>query len=179
MEDAFAELYRRTRTRVYAAVLRVVGSPELAGEVTQEAYLEIWQQSGRFQEDRGSALGWMMTIARRRAVDRVRSVSRALALEQRYAKHNGALESVDIWDDVAARMDAQQIRHTLPALTPLQRQALTLTYLEERPAAEVARLLGVPLGTIKSRIRDGLTRLRTVVAEVQVHSPAEVGRPPR
>jgi RNA polymerase sigma-70 factor (ECF subfamily) len=154
-------------------VLRVVRSPELAGEVTQEAYLEIWQQSGRYQKDRGSALGWMMMIARRRAVDRVRSVTRSAALERRYTEHNGGLGDVDTWDEVAARLDAEQVRLCLPVLSPVQRQALTLTYVEQRSAAEVARMLDVPLATVKSRIRDGRLRLRAVVTQAQHHRAVE------
>jgi RNA polymerase sigma-70 factor (ECF subfamily) len=161
-EDAFVELHRRTRARVYATVLRVVRSPELAGEVTQEAYLEIWQQSGRYQEDKGSALGWMMMIARRRAVDRVRSVTRALALERRYVENNAALSSVNSWDDVTARLDAEGVRDLLTVLTAVQRQALTVTYLQQRPAAEAAKLLRVPVSTLKSRMRGGLLRLRAL-----------------
>ena len=165
LEDAFAELYRLTRARVHAAVLRVVRSPELAGEVTQEAYLEIWQQSGRYQRDKGSALGWMIMIARRRAVDRVRSVTRALALERRYAQHDEALLTLDGWDEVTARLDARQVRQTLTALTVVQRQALTMVYREQRTTAEVAQLLGVPLATVKSRQRDGLIRLRALLTD--------------
>lgn len=163
-DESFAELYRLTRARLYAVVLRVVRSPELAGEVTQEAYLEIWQHSGRYRQDKGSALSWMATIARRRAVDRVRSVTRALDLERRYAEHNDALTSADGWDEVAARLDARHIRRTLTALTERQREALTLVYLEQRTTAEVAELLGVPLATVKSRTRDGLIRLRVLLA---------------
>ena len=168
MEDAFAELYRLTWARLYATVLRVVRSPELAGEVTQEAYLEIWQKSGRFQEDKGSALGWMLMIARRRAVDRVRSVTRALALERRYIERQCALISIDNWDEVTARLDAPQIRRTLAALSHVQREALTLVYLEQRPVADVAELLGIPVATVKSRVRDGLIRLRALLAQAPV-----------
>jgi RNA polymerase sigma-70 factor (ECF subfamily) len=164
-EDAFAELYRLTWARLHATVLRVVRSPELAGEVTQEVYLEIWQKPGRFQEDRGSALGWMMMIARRRAVDRVRSVTRALALERRYTERLCALISVDNWDDVTARLDAEQIGQTLAALSVVQREALTLVYLEQRPIAEVAQLLEIPAATVKSRMRDGLMRLRGLLSQ--------------
>ena len=164
-EAPFAELYRLTRARVYAAVLRVVRCPELAGEVTQEAYLEIWQQCGRYRQDKGSVVGWMTMIARRRAVDRVRSVTCALALERRWSEHNETLLTLDGWDEVTARLDARQIRHTLTALTTVQREALTMVYLEQRTMAEVARLLGVPLATVKSRCRDGLTRLRALLTD--------------
>jgi len=165
LEDAFDELYALTCTRVYGSVLRVVRSPELAGEVTQEAYLEIWQQAGRYRQDKGSALSWMLMIARRRAVDRVRSVTRALALERRWVEGQEALLTLDGWDEVTARLDARQIRQTLAVLTAVQREALTLVYLEQRTMAEVARLLGVPLATVKSRTRDGLRRLRSLLTD--------------
>ena len=164
-EDPFAELYRLTRGRVYAAVLRVVRCPELAGEVTQEAYLQIWQQCGRYQPDKGSVLGWMTMIARRRAVDRVRSVTRSVDLEHRWYNEVEASLSVDDWDEVTARLDAHEIRQTLTALSAVQREVLALLYLEQRTMVEAARILGVPLATVKSRSRDGLARLRALLTD--------------
>ena len=173
-EDPFAELYRLTRGRVYAAVLRVVRCPELAGEVTQEAYLQIWQQCGRYQPDKGSVLGWMTMIARRRAVDRVRSVTRSVDLEHRWYNEVEASLSVDDWDEVTARLDAHEIRRTLAALSAVQREVLALLYLEQRTMAEAARILGVPLATVKSRSRDGLARLRALLTD-----SASTATPPR
>jgi len=164
VEEAFTELYRLTRRRLHAVVLRVIRSPELAGEVTQEAYLEIWQHAGRYRADQGSAMGWMATIAHRRAIDRLRSVTRAQAQEQRYALSSGAGAGGDSWDDVTARLDAAHVHRFLGVLSSVQREALTLTYLEQRSASEVAELLRVPLGTVKSRTRDGLIRLRSLLA---------------
>jgi RNA polymerase sigma-70 factor, ECF subfamily len=165
VEEAFTELYRLTRRRLHAVVLRVIRSPELAGEVTQEAYLEIWQHAGRYRADQGSAMGWMATIAHRRAIDRVRSVTRAQAQEQRYVLSSGDGAGGDSWDDVTARLDAAHVHRFLGVLSSVQREALTLTYLEQRSASEVAELLRVPLGTVKSRTRDGLIRLRSLLAQ--------------
>lgn len=171
VEEAFTELYRLTRRRLHGVVLRVIRSPELAGEVTQEVYLEIWRHAGRYRQDQGTAMGWMATIAQRRAIDRVRSVTRALAQEQRYALSSGAGAGGDGWDDVTARLDAVHVHRFLGALSSVQREVLTLTYFEQRPASEVAELLRVPLGTVKSRTRDGLIRLRSLLAQADPEGP--------
>lgn len=163
-EGAFAELHRLTRVRLHAVVLRVVRSPELASEVTQEVYLVIWQQSGRFRTGEGSALGWMVTIARRRAIDRVRSVCRASAQEHRWAASTPP-GTVDDWDAVVDRLDATRVLGALDRLTWRQREALVLVHLEQRPVAEAAGLLGIPVNTAKTRVRDGLQRLRVVLAD--------------
>ena len=88
-EDAFAELYDLTSARIHGLVLRVLRSADHAAEVTQEVYVEIWRQSARYNADKGSVLAWMTTLAHRRAVDRVRSVSSEVAREERYAVQAG------------------------------------------------------------------------------------------
>ena len=163
-DSSFEELHLRTRARLHGLVLRLVRSPELALEVTQEAYLEIWQQAARYSPDRGSALSWMMLIARRRAIDRIRSVSRSVALEHRHATGDGV--EADHADGVVARLDAARVRALLGGLSPLQREALTLVYLQRQTAREAATLLQVPLTTLKTRLRDGLTQLRRRAGEL-------------
>lgn len=157
-DSSFEELHARTRARVHGLVLRLVRSPELALEVTQETYLEIWQQAARYSPERGSALSWMMVIARRRAIDRIRSVTRAVALEHRHAAGDGVED--DHADRVASRLDAARVRPLLGGLSPLQREALTLVYLQRQTAREAATQLQVPLTTLKTRLRDGLVQLR-------------------
>lgn len=166
-DAAFAELYAETRVRIYGVVLGVVRSPDLAVEVTQEVFLEIWQQRGQFEAGRGSVLGWMTTIARRRAVDRVRAVTRTHAREQRYVLVNAPVAG-DVWDDVAMRMDARRVHRAISGLSPVQRDALLLVYVGHRSAREAALLLDVPLGTVKTRVRDGLIQLRLVLGVVAV-----------
>jgi len=88
-EEAFAELYDRTSQRIYGIILRVLRSPDHAAEVMQEVYVEVWRQSARYSRDKGSVIAWMTTMAHRRAVDRVRSVSSEVARDERYAFHGG------------------------------------------------------------------------------------------
>jgi RNA polymerase sigma-70 factor (ECF subfamily) len=160
VEESFEELHRRTWLRVYAVVLRVVRSPELASEVTQETYLEVWQQAERYRPELASVLGWITMIARRRAIDRVRAITRAVGQERRYAL--GLLDGDvdDPAEQVVERLDAARLRPLVAALSPLQREALTLVYLQRRSPQEAAELVGAPLSTLKTRMRDGLQQLR-------------------
>ena len=159
-EDAFAELYDRTVSRIYGVTLRVLRSSDHAAEVTQEVYVEIWRQAARYSPDKGSVLAWMTTMAHRRAVDRVRSVSSEAAREARYAAARTDREVDHVWDGVEARLDAERVRKGMAALTTIQREALTLAYFGGYTQSQVAQLLKLPLGTVKTRIRDGLIGLR-------------------
>ena len=159
-ETAFAELYDLTSSRVYGLARRVVRDPAQAEEVAQEAYLEIWRQSARFDAARGSALAWMLTIVHRRAVDRVRSAESATARDLRYAAVGDGPEYDVVDEAVTARLETVRVRRALDSLTEVQRQAVTLAYYGGYTHREVSDLLGVPLGTVKTRMRDGLIRLR-------------------
>ena len=159
-EAAFAALYDATSRRLFGLVLRVVRDHAMSEEVTQEVYLDVWRQSARFDASRGSALSWLMTIAHRTAVDRVRSSE---ASRRRDDAHAAASHDVD-FDATAeaaqATLEAQRVRRALTTLTDAQRSAVELAYLGGYTHTEVARLLDLPLGTAKTRIRDGLIRLR-------------------
>ena len=159
-EDAFAELYDLTSQRVYGIILRVLRSPDHAAEVMQEVYVEVWRQSARFSAARGSVIAWMTTMAHRRAVDRVRSVSSEVARDERYAFHRGDREIDQVWDGVEQRLDVDRVRKGMASLTPIQREALTLAYFGGYTQSQVGQLLKLPLGTVKTRIRDGLIGLR-------------------
>jgi RNA polymerase sigma-70 factor (ECF subfamily) len=159
-EDAFAELYDLTSSRVYGLVLRVLRSADHAAEVTQEAYVEIWRQAARYDPSRGSVMAWITTLAHRRAVDRVRAVSSATARDERYAGRSVEREVDQVWDGVEQRFDEERVRKGLASLTAVQREALTLAYFGGYTQSEVASLLKLPLGTAKTRIRDGLIGLR-------------------
>ena len=153
-ERAFAALYDATSRRLYGLVLRVVRDPAQAEEVAQEAFLEIWRTSARFDPDRGSAMSWMMTIAHRRsaeAASRRDDTWEATTQDRAY----------DITaEEVERSLDAQRVRQALASLTETQRGAVQLAYFGGYTHNEVAALLGIPLGTAKTRIRDGLIRLR-------------------
>lgn len=157
--DAFAEFYDLTSHRVYGMVLRVLRDPGYSEETVQEVYLQIWQSARTFDPASGSALSWVITLAHRRAVDRVRSVSAAGRRESRY----GAMERGVVYDEVGEaatdREDGRQVRDCLGSLTDKQRESVYLAYYDGLTYREVAESLTVPLPTVKSRIRDGLSRL--------------------
>jgi RNA polymerase sigma-70 factor (ECF subfamily) len=159
-EDAFAELYDLTSARVHGTVLRVLRSPDHAAEVTQEVYVEVWRQSARYAAERGSVLGWMTTMAHRRAVDRVRSVTSEVARDERYAVTGADREVDHVWEGVEQTLDVERVRRGMAGLTAIQREALTLAYFGGYTQSQVAALLGLPLGTVKTRMRDGLIGLR-------------------
>ena len=159
-EDAFAELYDLTINRIYGVVLRVLRAPDLAAEVTQEVYLEVWKHAARYAEERGSVLAWMNTVAHRRAVDRVRSQSSDTARDTKYAKLTVEPGFDRVWDDVAQTLDVERVRKAMGSLTAIQREAITLAYFGGYTQSQVAALLKLPLGTVKTRIRDGLIGLR-------------------
>ena len=159
-EAAFARLYDATSSRIFGLVLRVVRDHAQAEEVTQDVFLEIWRMSARFEQERGSALSWMMTIAHRKAVDRVRSAEAAGRRDAAYEARN-ASPAFDATSEEAHRnLDAQRVRRALDTLTEAQRGALELAYFGGYTHREVAAMLDLPIGTAKTRIRDGLIRLR-------------------
>ena len=135
-------------------------SSDHAAEVTQEIYVEVWRQSARFDAAKGSVLAWMTTMAHRRAVDRVRSVSSEVARDERYAVAGTERDVDHVWESVAQKMDVERVRKGMESLTPIQREALTLAYFGGYTQSQVASLLKLPLGTVKTRIRDGLIGLR-------------------
>jgi RNA polymerase sigma-70 factor (ECF subfamily) len=159
-EAAFADLYDATSRRLFGLVLRIVRDHAMSEEVTQEVYLDVWRTSARFDSRKGSAMSWLMTIAHRTAVDRVRSSE---ASRRRDDAHAATARDVD-FDSTAeaaqASVEAQRVRRALSTLTEAQRSAVELAYLGGYTHTEVAQLLDLPLGTAKTRIRDGLIRLR-------------------
>ena len=157
-EAAFAGVYDRFATVVYGLVRRVVRDPAQSEEVTQEVLLEVWRTASRFDPGQGSARSWLMMLAHRRAIDRVRSAQAAAAREARAAV--AATDYDVVAEEVETRLDAQRVRRCLEALTELQRESVTLAYYGGYTYREVAALLGVAVGTVKTRMRDGLIRLR-------------------
>lgn len=159
-EQAFAQLYDRTSARVYGMVLRVIRDPAQAAEVTQDVYLDTWRQSARFDASKSGVLPWLLMIAHRRAVDRVRSAQSAVVRDNRYAELNTDRPYDNVSEQVEITMEAQRVRKVLDELTDAQRQAVSLAYFGGYTHSEVAELLHLPLGTVKTRIRDGLIRMR-------------------
>ena len=162
-EAAFAEFYDATSARAYGLALRVVRNPAHAEEVTQEAYLDAWRSSTRYDAGRGSAVGWLLTIVHRKAVDRVRSVEAATARDESWDRETAPVDHDQTSEAAHASLDAARVRGAVATLTDVQRQAVELTYFGGYTHTEVAALLDVPLGTAKTRIRDGLIRLRDLM----------------
>jgi RNA polymerase sigma-70 factor (ECF subfamily) len=159
-ESAFARLYDATSSRVVGLAVRVVRDPAQAEEVAQEAFLDIWKNSGRFDPAKGSPLGWMLTIVHRKAVDRVRSAEASTRRDTSYHQQNQPIDHDSTAEAATASLEARRVRVALQSLTGVQRQALELAYFGGYTHTEVATMLELPVGTAKTRIRDGLIRLR-------------------
>jgi len=160
-EAAFAAFYDATASRAWGVALRVVRNRAHAEEVMQEAYLTAWRQSGRFDAERGRAQSWFLTIVHRAAVDRVRSVEASSRREWHYTRQDQTIPDPDATASaVHQTFEARRVHGALEALTERQRQAVELAYWGGYTHTEVAGLLDIPVGTAKTRIRDGLIRLR-------------------
>ena len=157
--QAFELLYGELSGPVYGVVRQVLRDPAQSEEIAQEVLLEIWRTATRFDPDKGSPAAWALTIAHRRAVDRVRSENASSRREEKVAADRDTCDD-DVAETVAATLDGQRVRRCLDGLTELQRESIKLAYYGGYSYPEVSQLLGVALGTVKTRIRDGLIRMR-------------------
>ncbi|MFJ3719807.1 sigma-70 family RNA polymerase sigma factor [Streptomyces sp. NPDC090057] len=159
-EDAFASVYDAVAGPVLGVVQAVLRDPAQSEEVAQEVLVEVWRTAPRYRPDIGTARNWVLTLAHRRAVDRVRSVEAAAARDHRAALLARTPEFDEVTEQVEARLEREQVRRCLRTLTEIQRQAVTLAYYRGLTYRQVAEALTLPLGTAKTRLRDGLIRLR-------------------
>jgi RNA polymerase sigma-70 factor, ECF subfamily len=163
--DAFDFVVTRLSGPIYGLAWAVVRDPAQAEEITQEALFEVWRTAVRYDASKGSAAAWALTIARRRAVDRVRSVAASSAREQR--NFVTAVERDQVSETVQDSLDREELRRCLRMLSSRQLQAIVLAFYGGYSHSEIAVLLDLPLGTVKARIRDGITRLRTCMRNEQ------------
>ncbi|MFC5035039.1 ECF RNA polymerase sigma factor SigK [Streptomyces sp. DSM 41987] len=163
-QDAFRQLYPVIAGPALGLARRVVRDEAQAEEVCQEALIAVWRHAPRFDPARGGALTWVMTLTHRRAVERVRSAQAAADRDRTYAARNHHTAFDEVSDTVENRLEHEQVRRCVNALTPLQRESVLLAYYEGCTYRETAERLDTHLGTIKTRLRDGLIRLRDCLA---------------
>ncbi|MFG3409472.1 sigma-70 family RNA polymerase sigma factor [Streptomyces sp. NPDC048142] len=159
-QDAFASVYDRAMGPVLGTVRAVLRDHAQSEEVAQEIMVELWRTAARYRPDRGTAINWILTLAHRRAVDRVRSAEAAAARDHKAALLDRTPAYDTVAEQVETRLEREQVRRCMRTLTEIQRQAVTLAYYRGLTYREVAEILTLPLGTVKTRMRDGLIRLR-------------------
>jgi len=157
---AFAELYDRTAPRVFGLVKRLLRDHSQSEEVTQEIFLEIWQNATRYEPGKGGAIAWMLTMTHRRAVDRIRASQASRDRDVRVGIRDYAPEFDSVAENVEVQIESERVKEAMTRLTELQRQAVTLAYFGGFSHSEVSAMLKVPIGTVKTRLRDGMIRLR-------------------
>src|SRR6056297_1370955 len=165
-QGAFVLLYDRVSPQVLGVALRVLRDRALAEEVAQEVMVEVWRKAERFDPERGTASGWITTLAHRRAVDRVRSEQASRDRDDRVSRRDEPRAFDNVADEVQVNLDHWQVRKALSTLTERQREAIELAYFGGHTYRDVARVLEIPEGTAKSRLRDGLLRLREALEEL-------------
>ena len=159
-ETAFAQWYDATAARAFGLAVRVLRDRAQAEEVTQETYLDCWRHASRFDPGKGTAMSWLLTIVHRKAVDRVRSAEASGRRDAAYGRRDLTPAHDETSETATASIEAGRVRAALADLTTKQRQAVELAFLGGYTHTEVASMLDLPVGTAKTRIRDGLIRLR-------------------
>ncbi|MEU1020280.1 sigma-70 family RNA polymerase sigma factor [Streptomyces sp. NPDC005900] len=159
-QEAFPGVYDAVAGPVLGVVRGVLRDHAQSEEVAQEVLVEVWRTAPRYRPGLGTAMNWVLTLAHRRAVDRVRSVEAASAREHKAALLSRTPEFDEVSEQVETHLEREQVRRCLRSLTEVQRQSVTLAYYRGLTYRQVAELLALPLGTVKTRLRDGLIRLR-------------------
>jgi RNA polymerase sigma-70 factor, ECF subfamily len=165
--SAFSTVYDLTAPRVLGLCRRILIDPHMSEEVAQEVFLEIWQTSSRFDAERGRGLTWILTMAHRRAIDRVRATQSSRDRDLRIGIRDFDEEVPGVESDVETSLEIERARSAMGRLTPLQREVLDLAYFGGLTQSEIAERLGTPIGTVKTRMRDALIRLRGLLGETR------------
>jgi len=173
-QSAFTSLYERFSARVFGLANRILRDPSQAEEVAQEIFLEIWQRASRFDRARGTATSWIMTVTHGRSIDRVRHSQAARTRDLKSAVENFDRAVDTVGESVIQNSDATQVRECLEKLTALQRESITLAYFGGHTQREVGELLGAALPTVKTRLRDGLIRLRDCMGVTTTAAPTRL-----
>jgi RNA polymerase sigma-70 factor (ECF subfamily) len=159
-QRSFAELYDRIAPRVLGLIKRLLIDHSQSEEVAQEVFLEIWRTATRFDPSRGAALSWVLTMAHRRAVDRVRASQSSHDRDIKIGIRDVDREYDQVAESVEIRIEHERVKRAMTQLTELQREAISLAYYGGYSHSEVAKILAIPIGTVKTRLRDGMIRLR-------------------
>ncbi|NQX29770.1 ECF RNA polymerase sigma factor SigK [Microbacteriaceae bacterium VKM Ac-2854] len=159
-QAAFAELYDQTASRVLGLITRVLVDRAQSEEVAQEVFLEIWQTAARFAPNKGSATTWILTMAHRRAIDRVRAAQAGRDRDTRIGIRDLDPEYDQVAETAEVTLEHEKVVIAMARLSELQRQALQLAYYGGYSHSEIAGILNCPVGTVKTRLRDGMIKLR-------------------
>ncbi|ASN40345.1 MAG: ECF RNA polymerase sigma factor SigK [Paeniglutamicibacter terrestris] len=162
-ENAFEELYDRVSPQVFGLVRRILKDQAQSEEVAQEVFVEAWQQAARYDESRGKAITWLLTLAHRRAVDRVRASQASKDRDLREGIKDFQASYDDVEETAILHDESLRVNQALERLSETQRDAIRLAYFGGFTHLEVAELLKIPVGTAKTRIRDGMNKLRDLM----------------
>lgn len=162
-ENAFEELYDRVSPQVFGLVRRILKDQAQSEEVAQEVFVEAWQQAARYDETRGKAITWLLTLAHRRAVDRVRASQASKDRDLREGIKDFQASYDDVEETAILHDESLRVNQALERLSETQRDAIRLAYFGGFTHLEVAELLKIPVGTAKTRIRDGMNKLRDLM----------------
>jgi RNA polymerase sigma-70 factor, ECF subfamily len=164
-QRALHALYERAHRVVFTLTVRITGNRETAEEVTLDVFHDVWRRASRYQQADGTVLGWIMNQARSRAIDRLRFDQRKKRVQPEVSDLSPAADTTDPGDLIAFKQQSQALRSALAVLTPDERTAIEAAFFSELTYVEVAAQLNQPVGTIKTRIRSGLHKLRTALAD--------------
>jgi RNA polymerase sigma-70 factor, ECF subfamily len=154
------QLYERYKSAAYSLAYRIVGDRGAAEDVLQDAFLAVWRRAGSFRPERGSVRTWLFSVIHHRAIDRLRASASGAATVPLDELADQPSEQPAVWQQVWRGLRGDQVRAALERLTPEQKKSIELAYFSGYSQSEIAGLMGVPLGTVKGRMRNGLLKLR-------------------